>query len=134
MYIILYYEVTPLKVFAAILSAVIILLTVNVTSADLLQPDPYWKERQAIKDTISAYIHGKNKVSISFKLPEECDYNCKICIHPNVIKKQYTSDNHFDSNGYRQRMYSYATDEDIIEQFEGTYNGTNVIKKTFKYE
>ena len=139
------------NVLTAILAVVFILLSPNTTSADLLPrftEDPYVTE---IKSTINASVNNHNKISISFKFPDEqvTEYKVKICKDIKDIEIKLPDVDHELTNEEKKaRMLLYRTlrndkyrayssknpdEEDIIKSFEGTFDGKKDIQVKFEY-
>ena len=141
------YEVKFMKTFSAIISILFILWNANITSADIAQYDPFWKERQELDSNLTYSINDGNIISLSFKLPQDCEYDCKICQDPEKIRaeihkiymtgisrEEYTR----ATASYYKRLNAYSEGnpekEDTIKDFKGKYDGINNITETFKYE
>lgn len=124
--------------------AIIIMLISNMASADL--PDPYAEVRKAmevkyndqrdlIKESMKIALLDNNIISLNFKLPEKCDYNCVIYDSPfyfgrieyNPYKRYYGAPNPFN-------RFPSPLNEEMIKQFDGAYDGVNDITETFKYK
>lgn len=137
-----------MKIFLAIVSTLLILCSLNIASADIAQYDPFWKERQDVESSLVSSINDGNIISLSFKLPQECEYDCKICRDPEKIKLEIpelpegyklSKEEYITYRAeYINRIRAYAgghpEERDVIKDFKGKYDGINEITETFKYE
>ena len=137
-----------MKTFFTIISVLFILWNANITSADIVEYEPFRKERQDVESSMISSINDDNIISLSFKLPQICEYDCKICKDPEKIKieiPELPAGHKLSKEEYityraeyinRIRAYSEGNPkkEDLIKDFSGRYDGINNVTETFKYE
>ena len=140
-----------MKKFLTVFLATLIMMIANLASADI--PTPYTEIRGAmalkydnnkslIKKSLNFTLLDNNIISMNFKLPEKCDYNCVIYSNESPLLYGSVSYNPY-SRRYRNRyqgssdpseMFPSPSNEDIIKKFTGNYNGSNDITETFEYK
>lgn len=139
------------KKFLTVFLAISIMIIANLASADVATPYTemrramalkYDNNKSLIKKSLNFTLLDNNIISMNFKLPKKCDYDCVIysnekplpygSVSYNPYSRRYH--NRYHSSSDPSEMFPSPSNGDIIKKFTGNYNGSNDITETFEYK